>query len=306
MDLSYLHYFQKVAELENITKAAERLSITQPALSRVIHNLEDEIGYKLFDRCGKNIVLNPKGEIFLEFTNATLDAFDETKSKIRDLEKKSKARVRLSMRTSLCLLPVLVKEFQKLCPDVELDITRSLNDTEEQDVDVIIDTSLEEGVGENYTTLVQEDSRLLLSRQLLEDFPEHPTLKDFSKETFFVLRGSVQKDITQMACKNAGFTPKISTDFVSSVTIHSFLETGLGVAIVPEKLWNYSKHPGLIMLDLPIVANPKYMVMKCNNLTNQNIQAFKNFCVDFFVKLEADPSRNYFESKILKESQISE
>ena len=65
MDLNYLMYFRKVAELQNITKAAEQLSITQPALSRVIHNIENEIGYKLFDRSGKNIVINKKGEMFL-------------------------------------------------------------------------------------------------------------------------------------------------------------------------------------------------------------------------------------------------
>ena len=109
-----------------------------------------------------------------------------------------------------------------------------------------------------------------------------------------------------MACKNAGFTPKISTDFISSVTIHSFLETGLGVSIVPEKLWNCTAHPGLKMMDIPIMACKKYMVMKCNSSANQNIQAFKRFCVDFFEKLDAEDCLNYFESDILKGSKINE
>ncbi len=306
MDLNYLMYFKRVAELQNITKAAEQLSITQPALSRVIHNLEDEIGYKLFDRCGKNIVLNTKGELFLSFTNETLNALEVMKSEMKDIETKEKGCINLSMRTSLCLLPVIIKEFHEIRPDITLNIARNLGGEQEADADVVIDTSLEEGSGENYTTLVEEESRLLISRQLLAEYPENVTLKDFSKETFFVLRGSIQKNITEMACRNAGFTPKISTDFISSVTIHSFLETGLGVAIVPEKLWNYTTHPGLVMLDIPITACKKYMIMKCNNLTNQNILAFKDFCIDFFNKLEADKCLNYFESDILKGSQISE
>lgn len=306
MDINYLLYFKRVAELQNITKAAEQLSITQPALSRVIHNLEDEIGYKLFDRFGKNIVLNKKGEVFLAFTNDTLDALDRAKSAMKDIETKEKGCINLSMRTSLCILPVLVKGFQELYPDITLNIVRNLGGEQEVDADIVIDTSLEPGDGENLTTLVEENSRLLISKQLLGEYPPNVTLKDFQKETFFVLRGSIQKEITEMACKNVGFTPKISTDFISSVTIHSFLETGLGVAIVPEKLWNFSAHPGLVMLDIPVIACKKYMVMKCNNSTNQNIQAFKNFCSDFFKQLEEDTNLNYFESDILKGSKIYE
>ncbi len=128
---------------------------------------------------------------------------------------------------------------------------RKLAEEQEEDADVIIDTSLTPGDGENSITLVEEGSRLLVSKQLLEDYPPDATLKDFSKETFFVLRDSVQKEITEMACK-------------------------------------------------------KYMVMKCNSSTNQNIQAFKNFCIDFFKKLDDDDCLNYFESDILKGSKINE
>ena len=306
MDLNYLLYFKKVAEMQNITKAAEQLSITQPALSRVIHNLEDEVGYKLFDRFGKNIVLNKKGEMFLKFTDDTLSSYERTKNDMKDMEMREQRCVNLSMRTSLCILPALIKGFQEFYPEITLNVERKLAEEQEEDADVIIDTSLTPGDGENTITLVEEGSRLLVSKQLLEDYPPDATLKDFSNETFFVLRGSVQKDITEMACKNAGFTPKISTDFISSVTIHSFLETGLGVSIVPEKLWNCTAHPGLKMMDIPIMACKKYMVMKCNGSANQNIQAFKRFCVDFFEKLDAEDCLNYFESDILKGSKINE
>ncbi len=305
MDLNYLMYFRKVAELQNITKAAEQLSITQPALSRVIHNIENEIGYKLFDRSGKNIVINKKGEMFLDFADDTLSAYERVKSDIKDVEMKEKKSINLSMRTSLCILPVLIKGFQEVRPDITLNVERKLSE-ENEDADVIIDTSLTPGDGENVVTLVEEDSKLLISKQLLKDYPPDVSLKDFSKETFFVLRGSVQKDITIMACKNAGFTPKVSTDFISSVTIHSFLETGLGVSIVPEKLWNYTAHPGLRMMDIPIMACKKYMIMKCNSSTSENVQAFKEFCIDFFEKLESDGCVNYFESDMLKGSKINE
>ena len=235
----------------------------------------------------------------------TLSAYERVKSDIKDVEMKEKKSINLSMRTSLCILPVLIKGFQEVRPDITLNVERKLSE-ENEDADVIIDTSLTPGDGENVVTLVEEDSKLLISKQLLKDYPPDVSLKDFSKETFFVLRGSVQKDITIMACKNAGFTPKVSTDFISSVTIHSFLETGLGVSIVPEKLWNYTAHPGLRMMDIPIMACKKYMIMKCNSSTSENVQAFKEFCIDFFEKLESDGCVNYFESDMLKGSKINE
>ncbi|MDQ0882029.1 DNA-binding transcriptional LysR family regulator [Peribacillus sp. V2I11] len=58
MDWHQINYFQKVASVQHITRAAEQLSISQPALSRSISKLEDELGVQLFDRKGRNIYLN--------------------------------------------------------------------------------------------------------------------------------------------------------------------------------------------------------------------------------------------------------
>ena len=61
MELRHLIYFKKVAELQHITKAADELLIAQPALSKVIRQLEEELNAPLFDRKGKNIILNANG-----------------------------------------------------------------------------------------------------------------------------------------------------------------------------------------------------------------------------------------------------
>nr|WP_286178575.1 LysR family transcriptional regulator [Bacillus sp. B4EP4a] len=65
MDWHQINYFQKVASVQHITRAAEQLSISQPALSRSISKLEDELGVQLFDRKGRNIYLNRYGKMFL-------------------------------------------------------------------------------------------------------------------------------------------------------------------------------------------------------------------------------------------------
>lgn len=79
--MEYLHieYFVKVAETENLSRAAEMLNVSQPSLSQTIRRLEDELGVELFDRKGKRIVLNDAGKRFLVYANQSLNALNEAR-----------------------------------------------------------------------------------------------------------------------------------------------------------------------------------------------------------------------------------
>lgn len=287
MDINHLFYFKRVAELQNYTRAAEELIITQPALSRVIHNLEAELGYKLFERRGKNVVLNGNGVIFLKYTNQIFDSLDRAKTEMKELENNNAASINVVMRTAVSVLPFLIKSFKEEQPEITINIFRNIKDEMSMaDADFYIDVMNKREERDNNIILLEEGSRLLVSKQILAEYPENPQLHDFRTETFFALGNGIQKENTEIACRNAGFTPRISTDFASSETIHSFLETGLGVAIVPEKTWNYATHPGLVMADIPIITNQRYLCMRVKESQNPNIIAFREFCIDFFEKLQ--------------------
>lgn len=77
MELNQLHYFVAVAKTENITKAAQELFITQPALSRVILRLEHELGTPLFDRGGGRLTLNEHGRVFLSYIKPALEGIND-------------------------------------------------------------------------------------------------------------------------------------------------------------------------------------------------------------------------------------
>ncbi len=76
MELNQLHYFVAVAHCENITKAAKELFISQPALSRVILRLEQELGTPLFDRHGGRVTLNEHGKAFLRYVEPALESIN--------------------------------------------------------------------------------------------------------------------------------------------------------------------------------------------------------------------------------------
>ena len=71
MELRHLRYFLAVADAGNVSRAAQRLNITQPALSRQIQDLEGELACRLFDRIGRRIILTRDGEEILERTESS-------------------------------------------------------------------------------------------------------------------------------------------------------------------------------------------------------------------------------------------
>lgn len=88
MELLQLQYFKTIAECQHITKAANKLMISQPSLSNTLSRIENELGVQLFDRQGRNIVLNNYGKIVLEHANNILRELDNIRTEIDDLEQR--------------------------------------------------------------------------------------------------------------------------------------------------------------------------------------------------------------------------
>ncbi len=85
MTLNQLLYFQTVSEYENYHKAAEKLYLSQPSLSRSISTLEEELGVMLFEKQGRGIVLTKAGKLFLEYTERILSECEIAKTKMNEI-----------------------------------------------------------------------------------------------------------------------------------------------------------------------------------------------------------------------------
>jgi DNA-binding transcriptional LysR family regulator len=122
MELRHLRYFVSVAELLNFTRAAARLHIAQPALSRQIRDLEDELGVQLLERNSRFVRLTAAGATFLDEARAVLDRAQEAAQAARAFATGERSEIQLGYAPSptVELLPQALQAFQKDSPGVRV------------------------------------------------------------------------------------------------------------------------------------------------------------------------------------------
>jgi LysR family transcriptional regulator, benzoate and cis,cis-muconate-responsive activator of ben and cat genes len=122
VELRHLRYFVAVAEMENVSRAALKLHVSQPALSRQIRDLEDEIGFSLLERTAKSVRLTEAGRTFLNDARALLQNADEavTKARAAATTEPTELHVGYSPTPFAEILPKTLRAFQKAMPNVHV------------------------------------------------------------------------------------------------------------------------------------------------------------------------------------------
>ncbi len=122
MELRHLRYFVAAAEAENVSRAAMRLHVSQPALSRQIRDLEDELGFPLFERSPRSVRLTEAGKIFLAEARAVLQRADEAVNTARRIAAGGGTELHLGYAPSptVRIMPATVRAFQARMPKVRV------------------------------------------------------------------------------------------------------------------------------------------------------------------------------------------
>lgn len=121
MELRHIRYFKAVAEEKNFTRAAEKLAIAQPPLSRQIQDLEEELGTKLFERSPHKVKLTEEGELFLQYASQILDLVNRSEEEVR-IRKEGLQGTLYIASVEGCgphLFAHWISEFQKMHPHVQ-------------------------------------------------------------------------------------------------------------------------------------------------------------------------------------------
>ncbi len=214
MELLQLQYFKTIAECQHITKAANKLMISQPSLSNTLSRIEHELGVQLFDRQGRNIILNNYGRIVLEHANNILRELDNIRTEIDDLQQKHNKVITIASTDSIYVkgwLPNFIKEN----PDLVIRHTITTSDKiaaglQNGTFDFGISDSLSGYAQFGHLQLWEDDYIVLLPpNHPLAEKP-HRSFADFEKEPFVSQPKSenIARPIDILS-QAAGFKPNI-------------------------------------------------------------------------------------------------
>ncbi len=124
MELRHLRYFIAVALEENVSKAALKLHVSQPALSRQIRDLEEELGFELLERSAKSVRLTEAGRTFLDEASEVIERLEQGIEKTRSVALPENQELHIGYAPSLTprILPPLIRSFQKALPKLKVKI----------------------------------------------------------------------------------------------------------------------------------------------------------------------------------------
>lgn len=255
MDLLQLRYFQVVARVEHMTRAAEELSIAQPSLSKTIRRLEKEIGVPLFDRQGRSIRLNQFGKVFLGHLDTLFRELEEGQRKVRDMAGLEHGMVSLVAAT-LYGLPGLLHRFQVAHPSVHFHLSqRSLSEMPQQletgGCDFCFLSTPLRKPGIQWRPLLTEEILLIVpTGHRLAEHNSIP-LREVAHEAVVIEKvGSGLRDLIDNFCQQAGFTPRIVYEIDEPAALFEFVKARLGLAFTPASMKNRINEQTLTSLRL--------------------------------------------------------
>jgi DNA-binding transcriptional LysR family regulator len=241
MELLKLKYFQMVAKQQHLTKAAHELNISQPALSKMIAKLEKDLGYKLFNRKGRELQLSRLGEAYLRTVDKVFMELDAGERELALLSEKQNQLISVAI-TIPSILPELFGGFLEKHPMVQFRQYQAYSDrTKKQietgEVDVGITTFPVSGDEIEWLPILEEE--LWLSVPLNHPLANRGSiyLHEVKDDPFIVTPpGYGFRDMTEQLCMQAGFYPNYSFEGNETGITQELVEAGLGVAFFPSLL----------------------------------------------------------------------
>ena len=249
MELRHLRYFVTLAEELHFGRAAEKLHISQPPLSMQIRVLEGELGVMLFNRTQRHAALTQAGHALLQEARQILARVEQTVLITRRAGRGEIGELAVGFISvaDYNVLPVVLREFRRKFPLVNLTLREATTDAQIRD---LIAGRLDVGFLLPPVTEAALESVSILREPLIAALPEkHPLAKKAGKlaleklkdEPFILFPRTnapgLYDDVVS-CCKAAGFSPRVEQEATQMQTIISLVSAELGVALIPASLTN--------------------------------------------------------------------
>jgi DNA-binding transcriptional LysR family regulator len=291
MDLRQLRYFQAVAEELSYSRAAERLRIAQPALSRVVQEIEAELGASLLDRNRRMVRLTPAGKVLLRETGILLERWDEAMRRVRRTAAGEEGELRLGYigPPTQPFLGRLLHEYRSRFPRVSIHLEERTPERvwemlEKGRLSAALTRPVQRNEASPLQTLLLRTERFGVVVPEGHPFSHHQSIpwRQLAEEPLVVLarrEGVGSHDVILSACRGAGFAPRLA--FTPSLvgTVLSYVEAGAGLGVVPESVANPSLPLAFVPLK-PVVSVPLVLAWREADDTPA-VQRFRELVVEW-------------------------
>lgn len=285
MELRHLRYFVAVAEELHFRKAAEKLHIVQPALSKQISALEAELGLRLLDRDRRHVTLTEAGRTFLDEAIAILSLAAAAKERATSVGEGRVGHLNIGfIQPALAsVIPRALRRFRETYPDVRIRLAELTSRqvleqlTSGQVHCAVTRLPVEPRQGIRYEPISQERVMLSVPEGHKLAGEESVELVDIEREDLILIDRRVEPqlhDYYLAACNEAGFSPRVAHEVSSTWVATGLVASGLGVGFAPESAM---RAPQRGVEFVPIDGAPLHLTMGLVWADNAPPSVLRNF-----------------------------
>ena len=244
MNLNQLHYFSRLAETQHYTKAAEELDISQPSLSHAISSLEKELGTRLFEKQGRNVVLTKYGAIFQEYVDESLKVLETGVKKVRSLTGQTEGLVELAYIYTLGseFVPRIVSDFIRTHEELKVRFHFTVGNTseviqgiKEERFDIGFCSMAERESGIQFTPVGMENLVVVVPKGHPLSYEKAVDLEQAAAypQIFYTSNSGLRPVIDRMF-EQVKVRPQIAYEIEEDGSMAGLVAQNFGIAVMPE------------------------------------------------------------------------
>lgn len=287
MEIQQLEYFKMIAECGSLTKAAQKLHTSQPSLSRSLRALEDELGTPLFDRVGRNIVLNSAGQVALDKCVAVLNATNAIKHDVTSFVNEKNLSVDVYSPVPMGDSQGIITSFKKENPDVRIRLARyQVDSLKDMTPNITFFASQIVHKEPNCLLLGDEEIALACSKDHPLASSKSVRLADLSHEAFIKVLPSALLKITDSMFYEAGFKPITVMEEQDYAHVLSYVSKNLGITLAPSITWYGVQTDNVVFIPISDVHRRRFLYLKWpeNVVPNSATLRFREHLVNYYNK----------------------
>ncbi len=280
MELLQLRYFQKVAELENMTQAAQYFSVPQPSMSQAIARLERELNTRLFERRNGRLFLNEKGRTFLSHIEKTLQALDAGVASVTEDTERISGPVSIKVLENHRFVLTCIPAFSRRYPDVHISISHGYY----EDPNTVCDLCISSHPSYKHMTAA---APLIRESVVLAVHQDHPLAKkgsacirDLQGQRLISLPPQTELHaLTLKYCRALGFEPQIPIVCDDPYFIRKYISENMGIALAPALSWKgrFRENTVLLPLTEPELQICSYLLWDDSRYVSPAASCFRDF-----------------------------